>query len=63
MDIAELPGAGLGAQFGLHVYPLHTRIITIGLGGELAIGHASHDPSAGTSRQPAPPRFARRKST
>jgi hypothetical protein len=48
MNVAELPGAGLGAQFGLHVYPLHTRIITIGLGGELAIGHASFTPLSGT---------------
>ena len=47
MDIAELPGAGLGAQLGLHLYPLHTRIITIGLGGELAIGHASKTPLPG----------------
>jgi hypothetical protein len=56
MDVAELPGAGLGAQFGLHVYPLKTRILTVGLGGELAIGHASKTPLAGavssTSGQP-----------
>jgi len=47
MDIAELPGAGLGAQFGLHIYPLRTRVVTIGLGGELAIGHASSTPLPG----------------
>jgi hypothetical protein len=47
MDIAELPGAGLGAQLGLHLYPLHTRIVTIGLGGEVAIGHASKTPLPG----------------
>jgi hypothetical protein len=49
MDIAELPGAGLGAQLGLHLYPLHTRIITIGLGGELAIGHAGKTPLPGAA--------------
>ena len=26
MILPELPGAGLGAQIGLHVYPLHTRV-------------------------------------
>ena len=40
MHLVELPGAGLGAQVGLHLYPLHTRIVTVGLGGELAIGRA-----------------------
>jgi hypothetical protein len=44
MDVAELPGTGLGAQFGLHIYPVHTRVITIGIGGELAIGHSSKTP-------------------
>jgi hypothetical protein len=47
MNVAELPGAGLGAQVGLHIYPLHTRIVTIGLGGELAIGRARQTPAAG----------------
>ena len=60
MSVAELPGAGLGAQVGLHLYPLHTRIITVGLGGELAIGRADAD-----ARHPvtASPRCARRRST
>jgi hypothetical protein len=47
MNIAELPGTGLGAQIGLHLYPLRTRIITVGLGGELAIGRARQTPLAG----------------
>jgi hypothetical protein len=49
MQIAELPGSGLGAQIGLHIYPLHTRIVTIGLGGELAIGRARQSPAAVTA--------------
>jgi hypothetical protein len=44
MNVAELPGSGLGVQLGLHVYPLRTRAVTIGLGGELAIGRASQTP-------------------
>jgi hypothetical protein len=37
----------LGAQIGLHLYPLHTRIVTVGLGGELAIGRARQTPVPG----------------
>jgi hypothetical protein len=51
MLLAELPGAGLGAQVGLHVYPLRTRLVTVGLGGEFAIGRARQTPAAGS---PAP---------
>jgi hypothetical protein len=47
MSLAELPGTGLGAQIGLHFYPLHTKIVTVGLGGELAIGRARQTPLSG----------------
>jgi hypothetical protein len=49
MEIAELPGRGFGVQVGLHVYPLKTRIVTIGLGGELAIGRSSQTPIPGAN--------------
>lgn len=49
MNVAELPGSGLGAQIALHVYPLRTRLVTFGLGGELAIGRARQTPSAGAT--------------
>lgn len=49
MNIAELPGSGLGAQLGLHIYPLRTRIVTVGLGGELAIGRARQTPLPGAT--------------
>ena len=49
MNVAELPGSGLGAQIGLHVYPLRTRLVTFGLGGELAIGRARQTPLAGAT--------------
>jgi len=45
MNVAELPGSGLGVQVGLHLYPLRTRVVTIGLGGELAIGRARQTPA------------------
>ena len=49
MQLVELPGAGLGAQVGLHLYPLHTRIVTVGLGGEIAIGRARQTPLPGAT--------------
>jgi hypothetical protein len=49
MNIAELPGTGLGVQIGLHLYPLRTRVVTVGLGGELAIGRARQTPAAGAT--------------
>jgi hypothetical protein len=54
MTIAELPGAGLGAQVGVHLYPLRTRIVTVGLGGELAIGRASQTPTPPATATDAP---------
>ena len=43
MSVAELPGAGLGIQVGVHVYPLRWRAVTFGLGGELATTRARRD--------------------
>ena len=48
-SVAELPGAGIGAQVRLHLYPLHTRIVTVGLGGELAIGRSRQTPATGAT--------------
>lgn len=36
LTLAELPGSGLGAQIGLHLYPLRWRAITFGIGAEVA---------------------------
>ena len=36
LTLAELPGPGLGAQIGVHLYPLRWRAITFGIGGEVA---------------------------
>lgn len=64
MSLAQLPGSGLGAQIGLHLYALRTRLVTVGLGGELAIGRARQTPLAGakaadgvTPLRPADERF------
>jgi hypothetical protein len=47
MNLAELPGSGLGVQVGVHVYPLHLRAVTFGIGGELATGRARQTPLEG----------------
>ncbi len=49
MNVAELPGAGFGAKVGLHFYPLRVRVVTVGLGGELAVGHARQTPAPGAT--------------
>jgi len=50
MVAAELPGSGIGAQIGLHLYLLHTRVVTFGVGGELAYGRSSNTPPAGSTQ-------------
>jgi len=49
MQVAELPGRGLGAQASLHLYLLRTKVVTFGLGGELAVGHAKQTPDPGAT--------------
>jgi hypothetical protein len=65
MNVAELPGSGLGAQVGVHMYPLRLHAVTFGVGGELAIGRARQTPltapttaSNVTGLRPAEARFA-----
>lgn len=47
MNLAELPGRGLGVQVGAHLYPLRWRGVTFGLGGELAASRARKTPRQG----------------
>jgi hypothetical protein len=46
MNLAELPGSGLGLQAGLHLYPLRWRAITFGVGAEFTTGRARQTPEA-----------------
>ena len=41
---AELPGHGLGAKVGAHLYFLKWRAMTFGIGGELTVGRAHATP-------------------
>ncbi len=47
MSLVELPGAGLGLQAGVHLYPLKWKAVTFGIGGEIAMGRAKQTPLAG----------------
>jgi len=55
MNLAELPGSGLGVQVGLHIYPVRWRAITFGIGGEATANRSRQtpDPSAGGTLRPS----------
>ena len=59
MDLAELPGTGLGIQVGAHVYLLRVKVITFGVGAEFAAGRSRETPPPGatsaTTGQPLRP--------
>jgi hypothetical protein len=44
MQVAELPGRGLGVQAAAHVYVLKVKVITFGLGAEFAASRARKTP-------------------
>ena len=41
MSLAEMPGVGLGLQVGAHVYLFKWKAVTVGIGGEAAVGRAT----------------------
>jgi hypothetical protein len=47
--VAELPGRGLGLQVGAHLYLLHWRAITFGIGGEYIGSSGRQTPPASQS--------------
>jgi hypothetical protein len=56
MEVAELPGRGLGVQVSAHLYPLRWRAVTFGVGGELTASRASKSPDLENLR-PAKERY------
>ena len=48
LALAELPGSGLGAQVGIHFYPLRWRAVTFGIGGEVTLGRSRETPPDGS---------------
>lgn len=45
LSASELPGAGLGVNVAIHVYPLKWKAVTFGLGGELTLARAHQSPA------------------
>ncbi len=44
--LADLPSWGIGGQVGVHVYLFKWKAVTVGVGGEAFVAHASSTPSA-----------------
>jgi hypothetical protein len=53
--IGQLPGAALGADVGLHIYPLRWRGITFGIGAQAMAARARQAPEAATGQTPLNP--------
>jgi len=64
MQVAELPGNGLGVQASAHLYLLKVKVVTVGIGAEFAASRARKTPDAAaattTSRalRPSEERFS-----
>ena len=54
---AEMPGAGLGADAGVHVYVLKWKAITFGLGGQVTVARAHASPAASLGLRAVTERF------
>lgn len=52
MQIAELPGTGLGIQAGAHLYLLTFKAVTVGVGAEFAASRARQTPPEGQTTFP-----------
>src|SRR5262249_58707082 len=46
MQVAELPGNGLGVQASAHLYLLKVKVVTVGIGAEFAASRARKTPDA-----------------
>jgi len=57
LGLADLPGSGLGIQVGLHLYLVHWRALTVGIGGEFTSGRTSQTPAAGSTAIATTERF------
>jgi hypothetical protein len=48
LSVGELPGPGLGARVGVHVYVFKWKAITLGLGGEVFSARSAGTPPEGS---------------
>ena len=57
LDPLELPGAGLGADLAVHVYPFKYRAVTFGFGGRLTRSRAHRSQTEESGLRPVTERF------
>lgn len=55
LDLRELPGTGLGADIGLHVYVLKLKAVTVGIGGQGTLARARSSPATPPGQLPLRP--------
>jgi hypothetical protein len=58
LSTAQLPGRGLGLQVGAHLYFLHVKAITFGVGAEIATGSSSQTPDSTSTLAPSEEHFS-----
>jgi hypothetical protein len=59
LTLTELPGWGIGAQAGIHLYPFKWKALTVGIGAEAMVARAtwSPDPSSSLALRPVEERL------
>jgi hypothetical protein len=57
LDPLELPGAGLGGDVAVHVYPFKYRAVTFGIGGRLTASRAHRTEDPTSALRPVTERF------
>jgi hypothetical protein len=58
LSVAQLPGSGLGVQVGAHLYFLHIKAITFGVGAEVATGRSSQTQEPPSTLAPTEEHFS-----
>jgi hypothetical protein len=57
LDLSELPGAGLGGDVAVHLYPFKYRAVTFGIGGHLTRSRAHRSQAQESTLRPVTERF------
>lgn len=55
VDSVEMPSSGLGLVFGAHWYPVRSRRVTLGVGGEILLSRGSKSPEVDEGTDGVPP--------
>ena len=51
ITVTELPGSGFGGQMGVHLYPIRSKSISVGIGGQAIIAQARQTPATEVAKQ------------